>query len=156
MGSNKPAEGNLRNGCAAAQQKPSDAVSWWCVMHTAALNQSVVHRTTVARREEVREDSRPARTSLDNVAFEQGFVWYPRPPNDVEDDLPTAIRQVAQAWVEEAERERLHLRRRRGLYFLLVLTIGVSALALSQEPATIDAIEYIGFEVAHLATKALP
>lgn len=96
----------------------------------------------------MREGPKTALASLGNISFEQGFVWYPRHPNDVEDDLPTVSRQVTQAWVEEAERERHHLRRRRGLYGLLVLTIAVGTLAVSHELAAMGALEFIGIEVA--------
>ena len=125
-------------------------------MRTAALNQSVVDRTTVAPPQVMREGPRLTLASLENISFEFGFVWYPRHLNDVEDDLPTCGRQVTRAWVEEAERERQHLRRRRGLYCLLVLTIAVGTLAVSHELAAMGALEFIGIEVAPSVTKALP
>ena len=156
MGCDKPVEGILRNGFAAALLKPSGTVSLWCVMRTAALNQDVVDQTTVARLQVSREDLKPALASLEDISFEHGFVWYPRHADDVESDLPSASRKVTKAWVVEAERERRQLRRRRGLYGLLVLVIAVGTLAVSHELAAMGALEYIGIEVAPSVTKALP
>ncbi len=92
---------------------------------------------------------KPRRTSLDDIAFGQDFVWYPQLFDDVEGDLPRASWLVSRALLEKAKHER-----RRAWSWLLILAIGVSALAVSGTQDSLKALQFIGIEVAQLLNTA--
>jgi hypothetical protein len=95
---------------------------------------------------------KPRRTSLDDIACGQGFVWYPQPFVDVEGDLPRASWLVSHALLEKAKHERR--RARRAWSWLLILAIGVSALAVSGTQDSLKALQFIGIDVAQLLSTA--
>ena len=90
------------------------------------------------------------RTSLDDIACGQGFVWYPQPFVDVEGDLPRVSRLVSDALLEKAEHERRRARARRAWSWLLVLAIGVGTLAVFGTQDSPNALQFIGIEFAQL------
>jgi hypothetical protein len=97
---------------------------------------------------------KPRRTSLDDIACGQGFVWYPQPFVDVEGDLPRASWLVSHALLEKAKHERRRARTRRVWSWLLVLAIGVGALAVTGTQDSLKALQFIGIEVTQLLNTA--
>ena len=90
-----------------------------------------LNRTTRALHQAPLGSLKPRRTSLDDIACGQGFVWYPQPFVDVEGDLPRASWLVSHALLEKAKHECRRARARRAWSGLIVLAIGVGAFAIS-------------------------
>jgi hypothetical protein len=96
---------------------------------------------------------RSRRTSLDDIACGQGFVWFPQPFVDVEGgDLPRVSRLVSDVLLEKAEHERrrARARARRAWSWLLVLAIGVGTLAVFGTQDSPNALQFMGIEFAQL------
>jgi len=114
----------------------------------------LLNRKTRALHQAPQVRLKPRRTSLDDIACGQGFVWYPQPFVDVEGDLPRASWLVSHALLEKAKHERQRARARRTWSWLLLLAIGIGALAISGTQDSLNALQFIGIDVAQLLNTA--